>query len=252
MTCEYDALALDYHWLVDDAVLSGASFPSRHRSRLDSLAPDARILDCACGIGSDAIGLARRGYQVTAADASRSMVAEAERRARAAAVDISFATCHWGELPSRFNDPFDLVLCVGNAISHTPNRFAAWLALTAMRAVLKPGGTLLVGARNWEKLRRERVRASVTNTVVERDGRRCISVYLWDHQVDWDAQHQVELLLIFEHDKEVSVRRYVLTYRPLRYIELRACIEEAGFVIHESDYNNDADWYEIEGKRCDC
>jgi SAM-dependent methyltransferase len=251
MNCDYDALAPDYHWLVGDAILSGESFLARHSSLLASHSAGARILDCACGIGSTAIGLARQGYQVTASDGSSSMVAEAERRARAAALDIDFATCQWEGLPSRFDDPFDLVLCVGNSISHTPNRCSALRALAAMRAVLKPGGTLLVDTRNWEKMRREQARVTLPDAAVERDGMQCIALRLWDHQTDWNAPHHLELLLIFERAKQVNFRRYVLTYRPVRYLELRACMEEVGFTIHRSDYSDDADWYELEGKRRD-
>ena len=43
------------------------------------LPPNARVLDVACGIGTQAIGLARRGFAVTASDVS----AGAVRRARA-------------------------------------------------------------------------------------------------------------------------------------------------------------------------
>jgi glycine/sarcosine N-methyltransferase len=246
---EYDRLAGDYHWLVEDDLLSGEFFLTRHRSLLDSLSPDARILDCACGIGSDAIGLARCGYQVAASDQSASFVAEAERRARAAAVNIRFVTCQWDDLPACFRDPFDLILCTGNSISHTLNRIAALRAFAAMRAVLKSGGTLLLDTRNWEKLRREKVRASVADHVVERHGLRCIPIYLWEYREHWDAQHKVEVLLIFEQDGRVSTRRYVLTYRPIRYIDLRACLEEARFAIHKSDYNDAADRYEIEAKK---
>jgi glycine/sarcosine N-methyltransferase len=249
MDNDYDHLSHDYHWLAGEELLSGEFFLSRHRALLDALSPDARIPDCACGIGSDAIGLARRGYQVTASDANGSMVAEAERRARAAAVDIQFATCQWEDLPGCFSEPFDLVLCVGNSISHTLNRGAALRALAAMHAVIKPGGGLLVGTRNWEKLRREQVRTSVTNSEVVRGGIRCISVYLWSHQADWDAQHHVELLLIFEQDGQTAHRRYALPYRPIRHQELRSCMEEVGFAINMNTYSDDADWYEIEGGR---
>jgi len=251
MTYEYDALAVDYHWLVDDAILSGDSFPARHRSLLDLLPAGARILDCACGIGSTAIGLARQGYHVTASDGSSSMVAEAERSAQAAAVDIRFAICQWEDLPRRFQDPFDLVLCLGNSISHAPDRCSVSRALAAMGAVLKPGGSLLLDTRNWEKLRREQVRVALPESAVERDGMQCIPLRLWDHQTDWNAPHHLELLLIFEQAKQVSFRRYVLTYRPVRYLELRACMEEVGFTIHRSNFSDDADWYELEGKRRD-
>jgi len=41
----------------------------------------ARILDCACGIGTQAIGLAALGYCVTASDLSEGALAEAKKRA---------------------------------------------------------------------------------------------------------------------------------------------------------------------------
>ena len=41
----------------------------------------ARILDCACGIGTQAIGLASLGYSVTASDISSAELAEAKKRA---------------------------------------------------------------------------------------------------------------------------------------------------------------------------
>jgi hypothetical protein len=101
-----------------------------------------------------------------------------------------------------------------------------------MRDVLKPGGTLLLDTRNWEKLRREQVRASMLNRVVERDGIPCIPIQLWDHQ-DWDAQHSIELLLTFEQRGQLTVRRCVLAYRRIRFEELYACMEAVGFYIHE-------------------
>src|SRR6185295_3005299 len=39
-------------------------------------ASDLRVLDCACGIGTQAIGLARRGYQVHATDLSPGAIEE--------------------------------------------------------------------------------------------------------------------------------------------------------------------------------
>jgi hypothetical protein len=54
---------------------------------------------------------------------------------------------------------------------------------------------------------------------------------LWRHEADWEAAHQVEVLLIFDHDGQVGSRRYVLVYRPIRYPELLACLEEVGCEI---------------------
>jgi 2-polyprenyl-3-methyl-5-hydroxy-6-metoxy-1,4-benzoquinol methylase len=44
--------------------------------------PSVNLLDCACGIGTQAIGFARAGHRVVASDSSRAAVARAEREAR--------------------------------------------------------------------------------------------------------------------------------------------------------------------------
>lgn len=41
------------------------------------------VLDCACGIGTQAVGFARLGYDVTASDISDAEIKEAKRRAAA-------------------------------------------------------------------------------------------------------------------------------------------------------------------------
>lgn len=51
----------------------------------------ARILDCACGIGTQAIGLASLGYSVTASDISDEELKEAVKRAAKNNVMIRFA-----------------------------------------------------------------------------------------------------------------------------------------------------------------
>jgi 2-polyprenyl-3-methyl-5-hydroxy-6-metoxy-1,4-benzoquinol methylase len=60
----YDALAGDYHWLIPDALLSGDYTVERLGPLLGRLSPGARILDCACGSGTDALALAHHGYRV--------------------------------------------------------------------------------------------------------------------------------------------------------------------------------------------
>lgn len=52
------------------------------------MAGDARVLELACGACAHGIPLSRRGCRVTGIDCSAAMLAEARRRARAAAVDL--------------------------------------------------------------------------------------------------------------------------------------------------------------------
>src|SRR4051812_18880227 len=51
------------------------------------------ILDVACGIGTQAIGLARRGFAVTASDFSAGAVCRAGAEASRRGVEIGFSVC---------------------------------------------------------------------------------------------------------------------------------------------------------------
>lgn len=248
---DYGPIAEHYHWLIPDERLSGETFVERHRDLLAVLRPDAQILDCACGIGIEAITLGRRGFKVRGSDASEELIAEARRRARKTGVEVPFEVCSWEELPARFGtERFDLVLCIGNSVSHSPGPEAMLRSLGAMREVLKEGGTLVIDSRNWEKLRKAKPRVSVAHRVVEREGAKCIPVYLWSFPDRWEEQHFVELvLLFFDQEGGIAHKLHRLEYRPFRLEEIVARLEEAGLTEIRTDYEGDVDRYEIRAQR---
>lgn len=58
----------------------------------------AKLLDCACGIGTQAIGLALLGYNITASDISSGELEEAKKRATKNHVEVRFEQadfCSW-------------------------------------------------------------------------------------------------------------------------------------------------------------
>jgi SAM-dependent methyltransferase len=246
----YDLIAKEYHWLVPDELLSGEAFVERHRDLLGSLPQGASILDCACGVGIDAVALARYGFKVYGSDDSESLVAEARKRSRQVGMEVPFMVCTWEELPRRFGERFELVLCTGNSISHCPDAEAMIRSLRAMREVLKDGGTLLLDSRNWEKLREQKPRLTVAERVVDRDGARCLPLYLWSFPARWEEPHVVEIALLFLHpDGRVTHKLKRLEYRPFRLEEVVDRLSKAGFVDIRTDYAEDADRYEIQARR---
>jgi SAM-dependent methyltransferase len=72
---QYDSLASVYAWLVPDALLEPEGAAAAFAGVTDGLAPGARVLDCACGTGQLAVGLALQGFAVTATDASDATLA---------------------------------------------------------------------------------------------------------------------------------------------------------------------------------
>ena len=66
----------------------------------------ACILNCACGIGTQAIGLAGLGYRMTASDISEAELQEAKKRADSSNVQIHFARADFCALAETFTEPF--------------------------------------------------------------------------------------------------------------------------------------------------
>ncbi len=102
-----------------------------------------RVLDVGCGVGRWSRLLASCGAQVTGVDLSPTMIAEAERRARACGVA---SRCRFLVQDSSALDvegPFDLILCV-TVLQHMLDVGALRSALRRIALQLAPGGRLVV------------------------------------------------------------------------------------------------------------
>ncbi|WP_433433829.1 class I SAM-dependent methyltransferase [Nonomuraea sp. CA-141351] len=253
----YRDLAADYHWIFPDevvnhpGVIGGTSTDSREliEAVVEALPPGATVLDCACGIGTDAMALGHAGFQVTATDGSPAMAAEARRRLPA---ELEVLTCRWEDLPAVVTGRFELVLCLGNSLVHTGSHKAMVTALAGMRQMLSPTGTLIVDSRNWELLYRERPRIVAADRVRRRDGMRATCVYVWTIPESFGEPCQAELLFLMEHpDGGLTHRRHPLEFQPFKPADLEARLVEAGFAVAGSSYRQDAQRYAIAATRAE-
>jgi SAM-dependent methyltransferase len=149
----YDELADGYHLIYPD-------WDAGTRRQGDALGAligqdRAEVLDCSCGIGTQAIGPAQRGHRVTGTDLSPRAAARAAREAARRNLSLPTAAADTRRLP--FPDGrFDTVVCADNSLPHLLSGQDAHAALTEMRRVLRPAGLLLVSTRPYDDLLSER------------------------------------------------------------------------------------------------
>src|SRR5262245_39139431 len=76
------------------------------------------ILDVACGIGTQALGLAQLNYQVAASDLSSAAVERAKQEAEKQGLNITFSVADMLQTYTHHQQQFDLVIACDNAVPH--------------------------------------------------------------------------------------------------------------------------------------
>ncbi len=147
----YDQLAPFYRYLFLDWEKSVVW----HAQVLDSVireffGPQARrILDAACGIGTQSIGLAQLGYHVTASDISAAALELARKEAAIRSLSLQFAIADMRELGHVHQGMFDIVIACDNAIPHLLSEDDILLAFQQFHACTTEDGGCIVSVRDY-------------------------------------------------------------------------------------------------------
>jgi SAM-dependent methyltransferase len=224
----YDDLARDYHTMFRDWDVSMA-----HQAEvLGGLvrrtlgAGPHEVLDCSCGIGTQAIGLALAGHRVVGSDLSPVAAARAAAEAAARGSRLPAAAADMRRLPFK-DTSFGVVLCADNSLPHLLSGEDVRAALVGMRRVLRDDGLLLITVRAYDEMRRTRPTGAPPQVSQTPEGR-VITFQLWHWHEDGERYDLEHFQLVPAEDTwRVRVRRS--TYWALTPAQLTGFVTEAGF-----------------------
>ena len=224
----YRQLAPDYHFIFKDweAFVRQQGEVLNRLIRSESAQADT-VLDCACGIGTQAIGLALQGYNVRATDISSTAVRRARSEAKNFGVKIFFGDADFRDLARQVEGTFDVVLACDNSIAHLLNDGDLTLAAASMREKLSAGGLLILSIRDYDQLIQVKPTAMPQNILDTHEGRR-ISFQTWDWAADGRSYALTHFILKQAGDRW-SIRSGTTQLRALQRSELTTVLERTGF-----------------------
>ena len=132
----YEGLSERYDWMSREDPVRTAFF-----RRLFAKYNVSKVLDCACGTGSDLLMFHSMDLETYGSDVSESMLAEAEKKT--ANTNIVLRKADFCSLPDTYIENFDAVVCLNNSINEVLEDSGTLKALHSMRSVLHTGGLLV-------------------------------------------------------------------------------------------------------------
>ena len=147
----YESLAFSYDSLTQDIPYEHMLAYMEALLRRHGVHPQS-VLDLACGTGSMSVLLAKRGYQVLAADMSEDMLSMAWEKASELEENRPYFICQRME---RLRLPYtvDWVVCCLDSLNYVTNPEDCRQAIVRVFQSLAPGGVFLFDINTPEKLR---------------------------------------------------------------------------------------------------
>lgn len=199
----------------------------------------ARILDCACGIGTQSIGLAALGYQVTASDISDAEIAEAKERAAKNNVKIRFEHADFCALSETFSEKFDIVIAMDNALPHMLSESALEEAIKSIANQIATGGMFVASIRDYDALLADKPPYSPPYIHKTVKGQR-VSFQTWE----WNGDHYKLIQYIIDDEKTLQISKFECEYRATRRDELTNLLVANGCKSVEWKFPEETGFYQ--------
>lgn len=214
----YDKLFLDWQATVEEqALFLDGLFKAEGFDR------SASVLDCACGIGTQAIGLAALGYDITASDFSTGALEQARIRAAERKLSFPLIRADFRALSESFDRHFDILIAMDNALPHMLSAADLERALGSIVSRLSEGGIFVASIRDYDALLESRPPYSPPYIHETGTGKR-VSFQTWK----WEGENYRLTQYIIDDGDSLEVSKFECEYRAARREEITKLLREKG------------------------
>lgn len=224
----YDRLAPFYHPIFGDWDASIA----RQAVILDRLIRDAwgprvhTILDVSCGIGTQALGLAELGYDITASDLSTGAIERARREAEKRHLAIDFSVADMRQAHERHEGLFDVLITCDNSVPHLLRDADIREAFASFYRCVRPGGGCLITVRDYDREERSGTKV-VPYGIRHVDERKYLVFQVWEYE---GMHYDLSMYLIEDTGRDEGVAQIFRTrYYAVRPQRLEELLRDVGF-----------------------
>ncbi len=191
----------------------------------------SRVLDASCGAGTQAIALAQLGFDVVAADPSSGMLRKAQEIAKQYELrgKLDFHCADFMRLPEVVQGPFDAIVSKGNALPHLLTDEEIELALHTFYDLLRPGGVLVIGMRDFGPFMETRPRFIPSFAHTLEDSSEFITFDIWEWEEGPPVIATQNLYIVQGKGEDYQTIKRQVVFRPLSTDEVKVVLLEAGF-----------------------
>jgi SAM-dependent methyltransferase len=189
------------------------------------------ILDVSCGIGTQSIGLAQRGFVVTASDVAPGPIARARKEAMVRGVSVDFSICDMRAAHAHHRREFDVVISADNSITHLLNDGELLGALREIYECTRPGGGCLLTVRDYDREPHGTGLIKPYGVRIE-DAKRYVIFQVWDFVGDL---YDMAMYFVVDDGMSEELVTHVMRtrYNAIGTERLLALMQQAGFVSTE-------------------
>ena len=218
LAAQYDKLFSDWDkTTLEQAKILGKVFQDNGFNK------SATVLDCACGIGTQAIGLALDGYNLTASDISEEELKQAKLRASDRKANITFSKADFCALDKTFSNKFDIIIGMDNALPHMLSFDALKRAVLSIYNQINDGGIFVASIRDYDEILKTKPPYSPPYIHKTKDGQR-VCFQTWE----WKGENYKLIQYIIEDGKALSADKFECEYRAITGKELTDLFLECG------------------------